>query len=330
MPLLVDDFEPARGLLDANAQTVFAAFSRPKGPFLRRERLTTPDGDFVDVDLLDGRPGAPTVLLLHGLEGSSASGYVRVMMNGLAARGWSGVALNARSCSGEPNRQAASYSSGDYRDALWLSRRLPRPLYAVGFSLGGSVVLNLVAQRGAEARLDAAAAVSVPFDLDACARLIDSGRGFSRVYLNNFLFPMKQKALAKAERFPRALDARRIERVRTIREFDDAVTAPLFGFGAAEDYYARCSTGPQLPRITTPTLLVTAEDDPIAPAKHLPGDAHRHAALHVLASGAGGHVAFVAGSVLRPWFWSEQRVLSWLDEQYLSLRSGERPARSAG
>ena len=128
MPLLTDDFRAATGLWSGHAQSLYGVLGRPKVSLsLRRERLITPDGDFIDVDQVDGKPGAPTVILLHGLEGSSSSGYMRLMLRDLAALGWTGLALNARGCSGEPNRQAASYSSGDYRDLSWLVNCLSLP-----------------------------------------------------------------------------------------------------------------------------------------------------------------------------------------------------------
>ena len=330
MGLLRDTFVPARGMANAHLQTVVGVLARRVVPGeLRRVRLETPDRDFVDVDVLSGAPARPTVLLLHGLEGSSASGYVRVMLRGLAARRWSGVAVNFRSCSGEPNRLAASYSSGDTRDVRWLASGIakgeldlgvPRgPLFAVGFSLGGSVLLNLVAREATA--LAAAAAVSTPYDLDACARSIDSGRGAARLYLQNFLPTMKRKALEKAARFPGLLDARKVASARTIREFDEVVTAPLFGFRSAEDYYAQCSTAALLHRVSTPALLVSAEDDPLAPARHLPGDAHRSASLDVLITRAGGHVGFVGGSLVRPSYWVEDAVLRWLDARMDGLPS---------
>lgn len=317
MPLLDDDFRPAAGLTDGHAQAVFAAVvRRPRRLPLRRVRLDTPDDDFVDVELLDGEPGAPTVLVLHGLESSSQAGYVQQVLAELAARRWSGVALNFRGCSGEPNRQAASYSSGDVRDARWLLARLPGPKAAVGFSLGGSVLLNLLAKDGEPPGLFAAAAVSTPYDLAWGARFLDSSERFARVYLNNFLPTLKAKALEKAVRFPALLDPGAIRAARTIRDFDHEVTARLFGFDSAEDYYAQCSTGPQLGRVTTPTLLVSAEDDALAPAANLPKDAHRRDALHVLRTNAGGHVGFVAGSVLRPRFWVEEKLVDWLDARW--------------
>jgi predicted alpha/beta-fold hydrolase len=312
MPRLPDDFEPAPGLADGHAQTLFAQLARPRRPLpLQRRRLETPDGDFVDVDVLEGRPGAPGVVLLHGLEGSAASGYVQVTLEGCRRRGWTAWALNFRSCSGEPNRQAASYSSGDFRDLAWLLPRLPRPTFAVGFSLGGSVLLNFLA-RTSGAPLTAAVAVSAPYDLSRCADYLDSRSPAARVYRLNFLPTMRQKALEKAARFPGALDAAAVERAWTIRAFDDAVTARVYGYASAEAYYQDCSAGPRLAALATPTLLLSAEDDALAPARLLPPGAADLPGLEVCITRHGGHVGFVGGTVLRPRFWAEEKALGWL------------------
>jgi predicted alpha/beta-fold hydrolase len=316
MPRVSDDFQPAVGLSNGHAQTFFATLVRPalRELPLRRRRFDTPDGDFFDVDVLDGKPGAPTVLLLHGLEGSSASGYMHQMLAGCRARGWHGWALNARSCSGEPNRLASSYSSGDFRDAQWLlEHQLGGPIAVVGFSLGGSATLNLLA-KAAPGNVRAAVAVSAPFELERGARYLDSREPLARVYLANFLVPMKKKALEKARRFPGELDAMAIRAARGIRDFDHVVTAPLNGFSSAEDYYARCSAGPQLQRITVPTLLLSAQDDLLAPPL-VPPAAMEQPNLDVLVTARGGHVGFVEGSALRPRWWGEQRVLRWLDDR---------------
>lgn len=314
MPTLVDDFRPAPGLSHTHAQSLFGVMGRPKVRLpLRRERRDTPDGDFVDLDVVDGREGAPTVVLLHGLEGSSSSGYMQLMLRGLHARGWTGIALNARACSGEPNRQAASYSSGDYRDLSWLTRSLEGPVLAVGFSLGASVLLNFLAKDEAATRLKAAVAVSAPYDLASGAKYLDSGSFIARRYLAHFLPTMKQKALAKARRFPDAFDVAAIDATTRIRDFDHLVTARLFGFASAEDYYAKCSAGPLLSRIGTRTLLLSAGDDVIAPPR-LPGDVTKNARLDVLLTKKGGHVGFVGGHAWRPTFWAEETALAWLDK----------------
>lgn len=312
MPTLNDDFRPAFGLWSGHAQSLFGVMARPKVPLpIRRERRETPDGDFVDLDLVDGVKGQPTLILLHGLEGSSSSGYIQLMLREAQQRGWTGLALNARSCSGEPNRQAASYSSGDFRDLSWLVKSLEGPLYAVGFSLGGSVLLNFLARDPAASRLRAAVAVSAPYDLALGARFLDSNSLIARQYLARFLPVMKAKAIEKAARHPKDFDVPAISATTRIRDFDHLVTAPLFGFSSAEHYYAHCSAGPLLVKLTTPTLLLSSTDDALAPPV-LPGDVTRNDALHVLMTRRGGHVGFASGSVLRPRFWAEPRAVEWL------------------
>jgi predicted alpha/beta-fold hydrolase len=312
-------FVPALGLSSPHAQTIFASLLRkPRVPGLLRERWRTPDGDFVDVDRLYGSPGAPRLLVLHGLEGSSRSGYVLQLLSGAAARGWGAVALNFRSCSGEPNLLARSYSSGDWSDPLFVLDRLRAeegegPLFAVGHSLGGNVLLKLLGEAAERAKLKAAVAVSVPFDLQACVRAVDGGRGFFALYLRNFLYSMKSKALDKARRFPDRLDARAIRAVRTIEGIDETVTAPLYGFASAADYYARCSSGPWVAKITTATLLISAADDPLAPARLLPESSRTNPHVQLLVTARGGHVGFVDGSMASPRYWAEEQALAFLD-----------------
>ncbi len=320
MPQLLDDFTPAWGLSNGHAQTLFGSVWPKLVPALRRRRFETPDGDFVDVDLLEGAPGKPTVLLLHGLEGSSASKANVELLRHLAALEWSAWALNFRSCSGEPNRLAASYSSGDTRDVTWLVPQMPAPRAAVGVSLGGSVLLNALSE-GLD--VSAAVAISAPYQLRVCAQTLDSGRGFSLMYLRHFLTTMKAKALERAARFPRVLDANAIRKARTLRDFDQIVTAPTFGFASAEEYYERSSSGPKLSRIKVPTLLLSAEDDPLAPASLLPVDVLNNPRLQVLRTQHGGHVGWVGGSMRQPRFWGEARAVQWLAEQLTAAEAAE-------
>ena len=314
-------FHPARGLEHPHAQTIFASLLRGRRiPLLRRERLRTPDGDFVDVDVLPAPEGAPRLLLLHGLEGSSDSGYVREQLRLAQANGWGAWALNFRGCSGVPNLQAYSYNSGDWADAhfvasLMRERHPSSRLFASGYSLGGSVLLNLLARPEAKGLIDAAAAVSVPFDLSGCADLLDTAGGIGSVYRVRFMRTLRVKGLEKARRWPELLNAERISRISTIRGFDDVVTGPLGGFRDAADYYAQSSTGPKLGRVTTPTLLLTAGDDPLAPASHLPANAAENQALTVELTEAGGHCGFVAGTRLSPSWWGEARVFAHFETQ---------------
>ncbi len=277
----------------------------------------TPDLDFIDVDLLKGKPGAPRLLLLHGLEGSSRSGYIVELLKGARARGWTATALNFRSCSGEPNLLAHAYSSGDYTDPLDVLQRWhaegDAPVFAIGFSLGGNVLLKLLGEAGDRARLTAAVAVSVPYDLQACVQAIDKGRGVFALYLRNFLHSMREKALLKARTFPNRLDAKAISEIRTIQEIDERVTAPLYGFANAAAYYAACSSGPWVEKIRTPTLLISADDDPLAPSSLLPAAGRENPHVQLLTTAHGGHVGFVDGSIAAPRFWAEEQALAFLD-----------------
>ncbi|HVE83158.1 MAG TPA: alpha/beta fold hydrolase [Myxococcales bacterium] len=313
-------FRPAAFISGPHAQTNFAYLTRSwRMPRLTRERWETPDGDFVDVDRVPAPPDAPHLAVFHGLEGSSRSGYVLAMLREAAGRGWGALALNFRSCSGEMNRQLQSYSSGETRDpafaiATLRDQGVTGPLYAIGYSLGGNALLKLLAEQGDASLLSAAVAVSVPFDLGACARALDARGGWGWFYRMFFIRQLRRKALAKAMRFPGALDAERIRRSSTFREFDDLVTGPVNGFKDAEEYWARCSSGPMLHRIRRPTLLISAKDDPIARiAGMLDGLQNPHVVAVVTEQG--GHVGFVSGSVLRPRFWAEEVAVQFLDER---------------
>jgi hypothetical protein len=309
-------FVPAAGLANEHAQTIYANFTRPtRAPSLRRERRELPDGDFVDLDSFEGPSGKPHVVALHGLEGSSRAGYITAILRGAAERGWGATALNFRSCSGEPNRLARSYHSGDIDDALLILRevreRTPGPLFAVGFSLGANVLCRLLEAQGDDAPVDAAAAISAPYDLDACCRKLDGPGPFHRIYRERFLRTLKSKAREKLQRFPNAFDGRAMEAARTIRAFDDAVTAQLHGFRDAEHYYAVASSGPRLGAIRRPTLLLSAADDPMLESPVIPPNARDNPLLSVVLTQRGGHVGFVGGNLLRPRFWAEDQVLEY-------------------
>lgn len=304
-------------------QTLYAALAarRPRVLF-SRERWATPDGDFVDADWLAapalGDPAAassrtPLVALFHGLEGCSGSHYARALMHAVAQCGWSGVVVHFRGCSGAANRLPRAYHSGDTVEMDWMLRKLRSahdgPLYAVGVSLGGNVLLKWLGEHGPEAAslVERAAAVCAPVDLAACGNAL--GEGFNLVYTRAFLRTLKRKSLAKLAEHPALYDAARVRRARTLREFDDVVTAPLHGFRNADDYWARASSKPWLPRITVPTLLVNARNDPFVPEASLPGPAQVSAAVVREFPSAGGHVAFVSGPFPGGLTWLPQRLL---------------------
>lgn len=276
--------------------------------------MPTPDGDFLDLDWLDGPARAPVLLVLHGLEGSSRSHYVLGLLDEAHARGWRAVGLNFRSCGGELNRLPRFYHSGDTGDLdhvvrLLVTREPGLPVGAVGVSLGGNVLLKWLGEQGSAAptELAAAAAVSVPFDLAACARALD--RGFQRVvYTANFMRTLRRKVVAKAERYPGFVDVAAVRRARTFAAYDRALTAPLHGFRDEVDYWTRSSSGPYLARIRRPTLLINARDDPFIPPAVLPDPATLPPCVSAEFPVRGGHAGFLEGA----WPW---RVRSWAERQ---------------
>ena len=317
-----EPYRAAWWLPGAHAQTIAGRYLRPLDLVpLVRERLETPDGDFVDLDFAPEPDAAaarrPIALVLHGLEGSARRGYAYVTYRELARVGVRGVGLNFRSCSGETNRLPRFYHSGDTDDIRHvvseLRARFPgRPLGAIGFSLGGNALLKYLGEDGDDCALDAAVAVSVPYDLDAGERHLDRDP-VSRVYVRVFLKSLQQKAAAKEAALRDRCDYDAIHRARSFRAFDHAATAPLHGFESAEDYYARSSSRGFLSSIRRPTLLVHSLDDPFLPADALPREAvAANPFLHAAWTPKGGHVGFIGGLPGRPDFWAERQAARFL------------------
>lgn len=301
-----------------HAQTIFSALRPAPRVALRRERLETPDDDFIDVDWAGPRQAPRTLALFHGLEGSSSSPYARSIAAAGAASGWRVAIVHFRGCSGEPNRLARAYHSGDSAEADWILRRLAAgtSLHAAGVSLGGNVLLRWLGERGEEAArlVRRAAAVSAPLDLAAADRALS--HGFSRVvYAEHFLRTLKRKSLAKLQRHPGLFDEARTRAARTLYEFDDAVTAPLHGYRDAADYYARASSGPVLRHVRVPTLVLNAKNDPFLPLEALERAA-RDASGSVLLEfpATGGHVGFIAAGKPGGHGWLARRLLDFLSE----------------
>lgn len=326
-----ESFQPAWWLPGRHAQTLGARALRSRIVLAyRRERIELPDGDFLDLDwpLLDGVDSgahAPLVLLLHGLEGSARSGYARQAYRALADAGVEAVGMNFRSCSGELNRLPRLYHSGETGDletivGLLRDRFPGRPLGAVGFSLGGNVLLKYLGERGTATPLAGAVAVSVPYDLAAGADLLE--RGFARLYAQYLLRKLRRKVAAKAAMLDGLVDVPAVVGSRTFWEFDDRGTARLHGFAGASDYYARSSSGPHVSGIRVPTLLIQSRDDPFLPAHALPasGALKHHPWVQSRFSDGGGHVGFVGGQPWAPVYWAEATAARFLAAR---LRDGE-------
>jgi predicted alpha/beta-fold hydrolase len=314
--------EPYRApawLPGGNLQTIYAALvaHRPKISY-RRVRWDTPDGDFIDLDWVDGPADGPLVVLFHGLEGSSRSHYARTLMHAVKHRGWRGIVVHFRGCSGELNRLGRAYHSGDSAEIGWILERLRGEhaglLFAVGVSLGGNALLKWLGEQGAAAAsiVRAAAAVSAPVDLMAAGNALD--RGFNLLYVRYFLATMKPKSRAKVLRFPGLFDRARMERAVTLREFDDVVTAPLHGFRDTDDYWTLASSKPLLSAVAVPALLLNARNDPFLPADALPGPDEVAACVTLDFPATGGHLGFVSGPLPGNLGWLAARLLGYFDQ----------------
>jgi len=304
-----------------HSQTIYAIFlGRRYCVAYRRERWDTPDGDFIDLDWTDGDPEKPLLVLFHGLEGSSRSHYALSLMHAVRQLKWRGVVVLFRSCSGEINKLPRAYHSGDSAEINWILRRLksrhsPGKLYAVGISLGGNALLKWLGEQGEEAGniVKAAAAVSAPIDLMAAGDHL--GQGFNLFYTRTFLASMKRKYLVKLRRYPDLVDGEAMLRSRTLREFDDVVTAPLHGYKDTDDYWTRASSKPGLISVRVPTLLVNAKNDPFLPASALPSPAEVSAAVTLDFPDKGGHAGFVSGTFPGHLDWLPQKILEFFSQQ---------------
>lgn len=320
-------YTPAWWVPGAHLRTLWGKLvRRPPLVETRVERWAADDGDEIELQRVQPRDAGAAhdarLLVLHGLEGTIRSHYLRGMLAHAQRRGWSADALIFRTCNGEMTRAPRLYHSGETTDLQRVVQRLVRerpgqPLALAGFSLGGNVLLKWLGERGADlpGEVRAAAAVSVPFDLERGSRFIE--RGFGRVYTGHFLRTLRAKARRKLACDPGLFDPVALERARTLFDFDDAVTAPVHGFESASDYYRRSSSQRFLPFIRRPTLLLSAYDDPFLPPAVLAevervaeGNPHLHVEFHQ----RGGHVGFISG--YRPWaprYYAEERVLEFLE-----------------
>jgi len=296
------------------AQTLWPLLIKPHPIALRRERWETPDGDFIDVDHLDGPTDAPLLVLFHGLEGSARSHYAISTALACKAAGWRLALPHFRGCSGELNRRPRAYHSGDSEEIDWILRRLHatnrgQQLRAAGVSLGGNALLKWAGERGASATelVTGVAAMCAPLDLAACGHHL--AKGFNRIYTQHFLTTLKAVSAKRLRQFPGLFDETRMRQAINLYEFDDAVTAPIHGFAGADDYWRRASAKPWLKSIAVPALAVNPKNDPFLPSRHLPTTAEVSPSVRLEQPENGGHVGFVTGSFPGNLDWLPQRLL---------------------
>lgn len=310
-----------------HAQTIWSALAgrtREPGappPNWQRERWTTPDGDFVDVDLLHPQSpatdDAPWLVLFHGLEGTSGSAYALAFADVARKRGWHMAVPHFRGCSGELNLAPRAYHSGDFEEIGWILQRLrarsSAPLMAVGISLGGNALMRWAQEAGDTAGRTAAAVASVcsPLDLRASGDAI--GQGLNRqIYTRMFLRTMKPKAMAKWAQHPGLFDRDRLLAARDLREFDDVFTGPVHGFAGTDDYWTRASARPHMHRLRIPALALNARNDPFIPAASLPQRHEVSDTVELWQPAHGGHVGFPHGAPPGHVLGMPTEVANWL------------------
>lgn len=321
--ILKSTFKPALGLSNPHVQTVLPTFLRARNRIdYFHQTLELDDGDFLDLAWTDlSSDNRPIVIIFHGLGGSVESPYVKGLMSVIKKLGWKAVLMHFRGCSGRVNRLPRSYHSGETSDAKMLIRFLQAsypgtPLAAVGFSLGGNMLLKLQAELASQPVFKAAVSVSAPLVLNSCARRLNEG--FSRLYQNHLIRHLKKNLLLKAKLHDYkaliGLDSQQISELKNFWEFDHQVTAPLHGFNGVDDYYSKSSSRQYIKNIQTPTLIIQAVDDPFMSYDAIPDATELSEFTQLEICERGGHVGFISGHPLKPAFWLDQRIPEFLSE----------------
>jgi uncharacterized protein len=316
VPLISSTYRAPLLLRQGDIHTIAQSlFRRVRGVSYSRERITTPDHDFLDIDWLH-LESPKSAVLIHGLEASSQTSYIRGMAKALHQAGYQIAVMNLRGCSGELNLQLRAYHSGETDDVETVIRHVLirggcEELVLIGFSLGGNLILKYLGESGVglHPQIKKAVALSVPCDLNAGATHLDSPRNF--IYRNRFLRTLKHKALLRIRNHHFQVEEKKLLAVSTLREYDDVFTSPLFGFDDAGDYYRKCSSKQFIKDISIPTLILTAKDDPFFTEACIPFDECRNHPLVFLETPKhGGHVGFISDV---PWgnYYSEKRTVEF-------------------
>jgi predicted alpha/beta-fold hydrolase len=320
MPLVQSTYKSPFLFRSAHLQTIYPALFR-RVPLITedRERITTPDGDFLDLDWHIKKYSKRLVILTHGLEGNSRQPYMQGMAKVFSNQGWNVLSWNFRGCSGETNRFLKSYHSGATEELQTIlnhvfKREQFTEIALVGFSLGGNVILKYLGDRAKtlDTRIKSAVAISVPCDLKSSSLRLEDSQNL--IYMKRFMITLRKKIREKMELFPGHLNDENLDRMKTFRQFDGAYTAPIHGFTSAEDYWTRSSSKPVLKNITIPTLLINAADDPFLPENCYPMALARESErFHLEIPFHGGHAGFVEFGNHKT-YWSEGRALNFVEE----------------
>jgi len=320
--IYLSEFKPSWWLRSAHAQTIAPLLIRRRF-FIEtiEEVLVFPDGDLTELAWVN-KPNSdtdrPIIIILHGLAGSKHSSYVKGMLQAAKRQGWTAVLMHFRGCGRQMNQRLGAYHSGETEDFRYfvkvLAERFPgAPLASVGFSIGGNVLVKYLGEQQENTPLVAGVSISAPIDLSSCAIRIN--QGFSKLYQHYLLQPLKRYAIEKIKRhrasFP--IDEQEVQRIKTIRQFDELITAPLFKFLGADDYYQRCSGKQFLKYIKKPCLMMHSVDDPFMTSACIPANDELSSTVTYELSKKGGHLGFIEGSYpIKPKFWCEMRAIKFL------------------
>ena len=318
------EFQPHGLLKSGHAQTIAAAFT-PR-------RFTLPEAErrLFRVDLesqllahchwQDGmRRNMPVLVILHGLEGSSASNYVLGIAEKAFHRGYHVVRMNQRNCGGTEKLTPTLYNSGmsaDYRAVLeeLAGRDGFDQVFFAGYSMGGNLVTKMAGEFADTfpKALRGVCAVCPALDLSACADALERKDNF--FYQRHFVKGLMSRYARKAQMFPDRYSRNGFGPIRTVREFDDAITAPCFGYGNAEEYYEAAGAKKVVRQVRVPMLVITAEDDPFVPyVGFLAARVEQNPAIRFVAPRHGGHCAFISNKRGMERFWAEQRIVEFCD-----------------
>jgi predicted alpha/beta-fold hydrolase len=314
------DFKPAWWLRSSHLQTLWPVFFKRRHKLeLVDEQVDLEDGDFVDLcwgkNTSENVGEEKVVLILHGLEGSIESHYINGVVNRLQKSGFRPVLMHFRGCSGRVNKLARAYHSGETGDLAYIVEHIRTvtgsyPYAAVGFSLGGNVLLKWLGETTEANPLKKAVAVSVPFRLHDAAKRLE--KGASKIYRNHLLASLRQTYNEKFELIESPLDVD-VSRLKSFWDYDDKVTAPLHGFAGAQDYYDQCSSRQYLKGIEVPTRIIHSLDDPFMFDSTAPGEDELSGNIDFVLTRNGGHVGFVSGSLpLKPHYWSEEKIIEFI------------------
>lgn len=315
MPIIdCSEYKPPIPFRNGHFATIYPAFFRKQAkPTFIRKRITTPDGDFLDIDLLLKSENKKAVFLFHGLEGNTNSQYIQAAARLLHAKGYNIIATNFRGCSGVPNLKVTTYHSGFTEDVKLVINKFSdgyESISIVGYSLGGNVSLKYAGEdpKSVHPKLEKLIAISVPMHLsDGSKQLLKPS---NKVYTQNFLGTLREKIKEKHKSFPGEVDIKVLNKIKTIKDFDEYFTAPINGFKDAEDYYAKAMALQFLPEIKIETHIISALDDPFLAESCIPfAEAKKYKNIYLHASKYGGHVGFYQKGDA---YWVDEKIMSIL------------------